>query len=219
MFISPISMYPRPEADSKVSQDVPRAHEPGEVVELGERDTRETREAQRTHRFEMHDIMTSWHHVYCISFFKSCPILSYLVLSATLKKTESTTVEYFELSRCILNRYNHTYWDVPLLLKAFLPMHLVVWFGILALGVLSLESLRVQVSPIPSPRVPSPQGYMSVCASVGTEMEHVVQCLHASKMQMGHLQVGKSVGKWILDAKLLCRLGRKQREVKIVKWY
>eukprot|EP00434_Breviolum_minutum_P040425 symbB.v1.2.035922.t1/scaffold4951.1/size34176/3 len=34
----------KPEADSKVSQDVPRAHEPGEVVELGERDTRETRE-------------------------------------------------------------------------------------------------------------------------------------------------------------------------------
>ena len=167
-------MYPRPEADSKVSQDVPRAHEPGEVVELGERDTRETREAQRTHRFEIHDIMTSWHHVYCISFFISCPILSYLVLSATLRKTESTTVEYLELSRCILNRYNHAYWDVPFFLKVF------QWFffqcSILALGVLSLESLRVfrcrardgQVSPIPSPRVPSPQGYMSVCTSVGT---------------------------------------------------
>ena len=87
MFISPISMYPRPEADSKVSQDVPRAHEPGEVVELGERDTRETREAQRTHRFEMHDIMTS-----CILhiFFH---ILSYLVVSGSFCHIEKNRVD------------------------------------------------------------------------------------------------------------------------------
>ena len=87
MFISPISMYPRPEAHSKVSQDVPRAHEPGEVVELGERDTRETREAQRTHRFEMHDIMTS-----CILhiFFQ---ILSYLVVSGSFCHIEKNRVD------------------------------------------------------------------------------------------------------------------------------
>lgn len=142
-------MYPRPEAHSKVSQDVPRAHEPGEVVELGERDTRETREAQRTHRFEIHDIMTSWHHVYCISFFISCPILSYLVLSATLKKTESTTVEYLELSRCILNRYNHAYASVlrcPTSIKGFssnASCRLIWYFGIGSLESWVIESLSV----------------------------------------------------------------------------
>ena len=62
--------HPRPEADSKVSQDV-GARAPGEVTELGERDARETREAQRTHRFEIHDMMTS-----CILYISCILVIS-----------------------------------------------------------------------------------------------------------------------------------------------